>query len=460
MLYPLVLPPHTKYLVRYPLTLLALLSFFAAAIQTVQSQAPSEKPIRVLIVDDQSPGYYHFGTTATTLRNIIRQDKRFEAVLVEDAEVLGTDLPFDYDVLLLHFKNYKTPQRDATIRANLEKFVMEGGGLFVFHFACGAFEGWGRYEQLAGRIWDPQKRGHDDYRRFTVQIADKTHPITATLADFDVEDELYTCLNDSEVPIHILAEAVSNVDGKTYPMAFVLENGKGRTFHTTLGHDERSLSAAGFQTMIKEALVWCAQRENYAANAEAKALETARDELNARITEITDALPEGVRLLIYLDCGGNGKFGLFDPQGAILDITIAAPENVRFWTFRPDSPIEGVPPQHFTVLYDESQLSFLIEGLDRSKRYQLNVVWWDFDASGRVQSLVVQSPDLSQVRILRPGTALPDYEESGLLAKTVTVPLPMAFVREGKLRLNIRNEGGANAVVNEIWINEIWINEI
>ena len=239
-----------------------VLSLFIAVPQAdAQTETPAEKPIRVLIVDDQSPGYYHMAGTALLLRNIIRQDKRFEVVLVEDAEVLGTDVPFDYDVILLHFKNYRVPKRDAAMKANLEKFVTAGGGLFVFHFACGAFEDWKGYEKLAGRVWEPQKPAHDPYGLFTVQIIDKTHPITANVGNFEIQDELYTCLRDSEVPIHVLAESVSKVDGKTYPMAFVLENGKGRIFHTTLGHDDKSLSAAGFQTMIKQAVAWCAKRE-------------------------------------------------------------------------------------------------------------------------------------------------------------------------------------------------------
>jgi hypothetical protein len=82
-------------------------------------------------------------------------------------------------------------------------------------------------------------------------------------------------------------------------------------------------------------------------------------------------------------------------------------------------------------------------------------VWWDFDANGRTQSLLVQSPDLSMVKILRAGAALPDFKVSGLPPKTVTVGLPLAFVRDGKLLLNVKNEGGPNAVVSEIWINEL-----
>ena len=237
-----------------------LILFFVTAVQLTTAQTPAEKPIRVLLVDDTSPGYYKMGT-ATTLRNIIRQDKRCEVVLVEDAEILGTDLPFDYDVVLLHFKNYREPKRSAEMKGNLDKFVTEGGGLFVYHFACGAFENWSDFETLSGRVWDPKKRAHDDYRLFTVTVADKEHPITKGLDNFEIQDELYTCLRDSELPIHVLAEAVSNVDNKTYPMAFVLEKGKGRIFHTTLGHDDKSLSSAGFQAMIRQAIMWCAKRE-------------------------------------------------------------------------------------------------------------------------------------------------------------------------------------------------------
>jgi hypothetical protein len=136
-------------------------------------------------------------------------------------------------------------------------------------------------------------------------------------------------------------------------------------------------------------------------------------------------------------------------------LKIASPEEAKIWRFDDESSIVGTAPQHLTVLYADEQLPFMIEGLDRSKKYQLNVVWWDFDASGRAQSLMVQSPDLSMVKILRPGTALPDFKISGLPPKTVTVGLPLAFVRDGKLLLTVKNEGGVNVVVNEMWINEL-----
>ncbi len=415
-----------------------------------QAEPPAEQPIRVLIVDDLGPGYYHM-LTATTLRDIIRQDKRFDVVLVQDAEVLGTDLPFDYDVVLLHFKNYKIPKRDAAMKANLEKFVDDGGGVFVFHFACGAFEDWPGYEKIAGRVWDPKKPPHDPYGLFNVHVVDTEHPITKGLGDFETYDELYTCLKDSEVPIHVLADATSKVDGKPHPMAFVLEKGRGRIFHTALGHDAKSLSAAGFQAMIRNALTWCAKRDDLpmvvSPPQEKTPVKEEPADADARIKEIAASVPEGAKLSAYLDCGGPGRF----EQG----VKIVAPEGAKPWIFRPESKLEGVPLQQLSVLFDADQLPFLIEGLDRAKKYQLNVVWWDFDASGRSQSLIVQSSDRSMVKILRPGVALPDFKLSGLPPKTVTLSLPLAFVRDGKLLVSVKNEGGANAVVSEIWINEL-----
>ena len=427
----------------------SLFLFCVTAVQPTVAQTPVANPIRILIVDDLSQGYYHM-FTATTLRDIIRKDERFHVTLVEDAEVLGTDLPFDYDVILLHFKNYREPKRNAAMKVNLEKFVNEGGGLFVYHFACGAFENWTEFDKFSGRVWDPELPPHDPYGRFAVNIIDKEHPITKGVGNFEIDDELYTCLKESNVPIRVIAEATSKVDGKKYPMAFVLENGKGRTFHTTLGHDDKSLSCEGFQTMIKNALVWCAKRENPQFSDK---LQVAVDALQSRTKNITAALPAGAMLLTYIDCGG-GSDAVLQNNGSPT-LTITAPESAKTWQFKPETPLEGVPPSHLTVLYDPAQLSFLIEGLDRSKKYQLNVVWWDFDASGRSQSLVVQSPDLSMVRILRAGVALPDFKVSGLPPKTISLALPMAFAREGKLILIVKNEGGANVVVSEIWINEM-----
>jgi type 1 glutamine amidotransferase len=145
---------------------------------------------------------------------------------------------------------------------NLAKFVNEGGGLVLVHFACGAFQEFkDDFVKLAGRVWNPELRAHDPYGKFRVEIVDPGHPITRGLAAFETTDELYTCL-DGETPVSVLAEAQSKVDGKRYPMAFVLPYGKGRVFHCVLGHSAEALSVAEVGELFRRGTAWAAGLRN------------------------------------------------------------------------------------------------------------------------------------------------------------------------------------------------------
>jgi len=108
------------------------------------------------------------------------------------------------------------------------------------HFACGAFQGWPEFVKVAGRVWDPKLRSHDPRGPFRVDVTNLKHSITAGMASFETDDELYTCLTGN-TSIQVLATAKSKVDQKAYPMAFVLDYGKGRVFHCVLGHDVKAL---------------------------------------------------------------------------------------------------------------------------------------------------------------------------------------------------------------------------
>ena len=51
----------------------------------------------------------------------------------------------------------------------------------------------------------------------------------------------------------VQAQAKSKVDGKYYPMAFVTNYGKGRTFHCTLGYDAQALRFQGCKVCFSAA---------------------------------------------------------------------------------------------------------------------------------------------------------------------------------------------------------------
>lgn len=230
------------------------------------SVLPASIKIKVLIVNDANKDFYRFEGTAPLLQQSLNETADIEADLVNDAEVLATDKVFAYDVLLLHFKNYKPLKAQEQAQKNLIKFVNDGRGLYIYHFACGAFEDWKEFEKLIGRIWEPDEKKnmsdgkhiifHDVYGKFKVHYTNTEHPITKGLTDFETQDELYHCFKPSEVPITVLAESVSNINNKAYPMAFVLQYGKGRVYHTTLGHDAASVTSEGFVKLHTNAVRW------------------------------------------------------------------------------------------------------------------------------------------------------------------------------------------------------------
>jgi type 1 glutamine amidotransferase len=225
-----------------------------------QAGAAEIKPVRVLMITGVDHPGHLWKQTAPALRAVLEKDKRLEVRIVDDAEFLASDVVFDYELLFLHFKNYQPHKRAEKVRANLTRFVDTGGGLVLFHFSCGAFEEWEGFLKLAGRVWDKTKRGHDPRGPFTVRFVDGDHPITKGLDDFEITDELYTCLG-GDLPIHLLATARSKIDGQDYPMAFVQTYGRGRVFHTVLGHDLEAIAAPGLDKLLTRACLWAAGQE-------------------------------------------------------------------------------------------------------------------------------------------------------------------------------------------------------
>ncbi len=233
--------------------ILLLVGIVQGCLANPQSAAKSK---RLLILTGEDYPGHKWQQTAPILKSIYVSDSRFHVDMVEDLGQLQAINLKQYDAVVMHFKNYdpNVPGRQAF--DNLTRFVRDGGGLVLVHFACGAFQEFkDDFTQLAGRAWNPKLRGHDPFGEFTVNIIDQKHPITTGMKDFAITDELYTCL-DGDVPIKVLASAISKVDKKVYPMAFVLKHGKGKVFHCVLGHDVNALSNQGAAELFRRGTAW------------------------------------------------------------------------------------------------------------------------------------------------------------------------------------------------------------
>jgi len=222
----------------------------------LRRKQPSAKRVLILTGDDYPAHLWR--ETGPRFAEMLRKDPRLEVTISESPALLGSSALAGYDAVFLHFKNYadRLPV-SVTAWKNLESYVKGGGGLVIAHFGCGAAQEWDGYVNVAGRIWDPKKRGHDPYGEFPVRILDTGHPITAGIKDFTTTDELYTCLA-GDAKIDILADATSKVDQTVHPMAFVLTPGRGRVFHCPLGHNPGALKADGVRKLYLQGTLWAA----------------------------------------------------------------------------------------------------------------------------------------------------------------------------------------------------------
>lgn len=190
-----------------------------------------------------------------------------------------------HDVVVSNYNGEKWPE---PVQKALEDYVQGGGGFVAVHAANNshpewkaynemiAVGGWGGRSELSGpylRLRDGQwtkdmtaGRGgsHGAKHEFLVETQVADHPIMKGLPTkwLHATDELYDRLRGPSKNVTVLASAFSdpktNGSGENEPLLMVIDYGKGRVFHTTLGHDTTAMGDVGFQETLKRGTEWAA----------------------------------------------------------------------------------------------------------------------------------------------------------------------------------------------------------
>lgn len=193
-----------------------------------------------------------------------------------------------YDVVISNF-GWKAADWPEKTQKALEKYMKSGGGFVSVHAADNSFPDWLEYNKMIGiGGWGNRTEKHGPYVYYTnegelvrdtsagkagahgpqnvfpitIRVAD--HPITKGMTEtwLTTKDECYSMLRGPAENMTILATG-KDQSGKAptdrhEPMLMVLDYGKGRIFHTTLGHDDYSIESVGFIISFLRGTEWAA----------------------------------------------------------------------------------------------------------------------------------------------------------------------------------------------------------
>ncbi|WP_339683402.1 ThuA domain-containing protein [Gimesia maris] len=193
-----------------------------------------------------------------------------------------------YDVIVSNYNGESWPEE---VKQSFEKYVSEGGSFVVVHAADNAFPDWPAYnEMIAVGGWGgrDEKSGpmlrlregewiedtsagrggtHGTRIPVVVKVRQPEHPIVKGLPQewMHPADEVYGKLRGPAKNVNILATAYSEPEqrgtGEHEPIMMTIDYGKGRVFHTTLGHDVTALQGTGFQVTLQRGTEWAATGE-------------------------------------------------------------------------------------------------------------------------------------------------------------------------------------------------------
>ena len=259
-----------------------------AAVALLATSAVAADKLKALIIDGQNN--HKWQETTPYLVEYLKGSGLF-TVDVATSPAKGEDLSnfkpefAKYDVVVSNYNGDLWPRDTQTA---FENYVKNGGGFVTVHAANNSFPEWAEYNEIIGlggwggrneksgpyvRYWEgkiirdlsPGRGGaHGQQHEFVVEARNTEHPITKGLPAkwLHTQDELYDRLRGPAENLTVLATAYADPStrgsGHNEPMLMTIKYGKGRVFHTTLGHSTVSMDCLGFKVTLLRGTEWAA----------------------------------------------------------------------------------------------------------------------------------------------------------------------------------------------------------
>ena len=258
----------------------------------------AEPKIRVMVLTGQCNQSHNWALSSAILKRLLEEPGNFTVTSVvtppKGADMSGFKPDFTQcDVVVMDYEGSDWPE--ATRQAFAE-FIRNGGGLVPFHATDNAFPRWTDFNEMIGvggwggrstaagpkvrwrdgkMVLDesPGNASHPPPHDFQIIVRAPEHPVMRGLPEkwMHAHDELYSQLRGPAKNLEVLATAFADksrfrmASGEHEPVLMAIQFGKGRIFHTTLGHvgprDAEPLpqmNCVGFTLTLQRGTEWAA----------------------------------------------------------------------------------------------------------------------------------------------------------------------------------------------------------
>jgi len=272
----------------------ACIFFVLLVFPVIQLMAQSEKPIPVLIVDGFSN--HDWKQTTIVMKWILEKTNRFRVdistVPADSAQRKNWEPEFEnYAVVIQNTNNINDTRlkwpRQSEIK--LEKYVKEGGGLYILHSGNNAFPHWKEYDKMIGLGWRPhtsgyaleidsnknivsippgqgKATGHGERFNAIIHILNR-HPINKDFPDAwqTANTEVYSFPRGPAENLTVLSYAYDSSGTHRYwPVEWIVKYGKGHIYNSSMGHlwagetYPLAYRCVGYQTTVIRVTEWLA----------------------------------------------------------------------------------------------------------------------------------------------------------------------------------------------------------
>ena len=187
-----------------------------------------------------------------------------KAPMPQSTELIKPGLEKNYDVIVMYdmVGGIKPVQQKAFV-----DLLNKGIGVVSLHHNIGAHRNWDEFRKIIGGkfLFKPceidgvkcPKSTWAHGQNLKVTVADKEHPITRGLRDFEIHDETYgKYYTAPDVKVLLKTDNPKNDP----ELAWVKEYGKSRVFYFMLGHDKHAWKNPNFPEIVLRGIRWAAGR--------------------------------------------------------------------------------------------------------------------------------------------------------------------------------------------------------